>query len=194
MRVVMVHGILDTGRKFRRMRMFLEQRGFVCLAPSLRPSDARAGLEELAAQLRDAIDAECGPEEPLALIGFSMGGMIARLYLQELGGWRRTRQFFAISAPMHGSWLAYLYPGRGAVQMRPGSALLRRLDAGVGRLEGIALRAYWTPFDLVILPPASAIWPDAETTRVPALCHPCMVWSRRVHADIARHLAGSSPA
>lgn len=188
MRVVMVHGIMDTGRKFRRMQPFLEARGHRCLAPSLTPNDGRSGLEPLARQLKDAVDAAWGREDRFALIGFSMGGLIARLYLQELGGHRRVDQFFAVSVPMAGTLWSWLYWGKGARQMRPGSALLRRLDQGLDRLHGMALHSYWTPFDAVILPATSSVWPPARNRRIWATCHPCMLGHPALLEDLAAHL------
>lgn len=192
MRVALVHGIFDTGRRFRRLQADLEARGHDCLTPSLKPRDGRHGLLPLAEQLAEAIDNAWGTTGPLALVGFSMGGVISRLYLQELGGHQRVDRFFAVAAPMRGSLLAWTYWGHGARQMRPGSQLLRRLDASTERLAGVRLYAYWTPYDAMILPPSSARWELAEHQRIPAPCHPCLLWHRRVRADIAARLDGAA--
>jgi len=190
MRVVLVHGILDTGRKFRRLQSYLEDRGHDCLAPSLTPNDGRHGLLPLAEQLAKTIDGTWGPAASFALVGFSMGGLIGRLYLQELGGHARVDRFFAVAAPMRGSLLAWTLPGEGTREMRPGSSLLRRLDAGAGRLDGIRLYAYWTPFDAVIVPATSARWALAENRRISALCHPCLLWHPELLADVGSRLEG----
>jgi len=57
MRVALVHGIFDTGHKFRRLQAHLEVRGHRCVAPTLTPNDGRDGLQPLAQQLAFAIDA-----------------------------------------------------------------------------------------------------------------------------------------
>ncbi len=189
MRVVLVHGIFDTGSKFKTLKPYLEERGHVCLAPSLTPNDGRDGLPALAKQLAGQIDAALGAETPFALVGFSMGGLVSRWYLQELGGHARVERFAAISVPMQGTLLAYAYPGEGARQMRPGSDFLARLGETVGRLDRMELLAYWTPFDTVIVPHDSADWALAESKRVPALCHPCMLWHPELMADLAAQLA-----
>ncbi len=188
MRVVLVHGIFDTGSKFRTLQPYLEARGHECLAPSLGPSDGRDGLPALAEQLKHKIDAAFGREAPFALVGFSMGGLISRWYLQELGGHVRVELFAAISAPMQGTLWAYGFPGRGVRQMRPGSDFLARIGAGTERLSRIALLAYWTPFDAVIVPQKSADWDLADSRRIPALCHPCMLWHPKLLADLAAEL------
>jgi triacylglycerol lipase len=186
----LVHGIFDTGRKFSALQRYLEARGHTCLAPSLTPSDGRDGLPALAGQLAESIDAAFGPGACFALVGFSMGGLVSRWYLQELGGHARVDRFAAISTPMRGTIWAYGYPGEGARQMRPGSDFLARLGATVGRLSRLELYAYWTPFDAVIVPQDSADWPLADSKRIPALCHPCMLWHPALMADLAELLAG----
>jgi triacylglycerol lipase len=92
---------------------------------------------------------------------------------------------------MHGTLLGWTFWGEGARQMRPGSALLQRLDASARRLAGIRLYAYWTPFDTAILPPTSARWELAENRRIPAPCHPCLLWHPQLLADIAARLDSS---
>jgi triacylglycerol lipase len=188
MRVVLVHGILDTGKVFRSLSDALTERGAECLTPSLTPNDGRDGLEVLAGQLAGIVDSAWGPDAPIDLIGFSMGGLIARYYLQELGGHRRTRRFFAISAPFGGSLWSRLHWGFGVSQMRPGSPFLAQLEQSAALLEGMELHSYWTPFDLVIIPPTSSVWDRAENTRVLAPCHPCMLWSRTLREHIAARM------
>ena len=189
MRVVLVHGIFDTGSKFKTLKPYLEDRGHVCLAPSLTPNDARDGLPALARQLKHRIDAGFGSEAPFALVGFSMGGLISRWFLQELGGHARVDRFAAIAAPMQGTLWAYGYPGKGAKQMRPGSDFLARLGESVQTLDRMELFAYWTPFDAVIVPQDSADWQLADSTRIPALCHPCMLWHPTLMSHLAAQLA-----
>lgn len=182
MHVLMVHGILDSGRIFAPMVRYLESRGIRCVAPSLKPSDGRGGLEALAGQLPATVEAV--GDGPVPLVGFSMGALVARYYLQELGGYRHVRQFFAISAPFRGSLWSRFYPGKGAKQMRPGSPFLQGLERTADRLRGMSLHAYWTPFDLVIIPPTSSIWPLARNRRILAPCHPCMLHNKTLMADI----------
>lgn len=189
MRIVLVHGIFDTGSKFKTLKPYLEARGHVCLAPSLTPNDGRDGLPALAQQLKGEIHAAFGAQAPFALVGFSMGGLVSRWYLQELGGHTRVDRFAAIASPMQGTIWAYGYPGEGARQMRPRSDFLARLGGSVHKLDRMELFAYWTPFDAVIIPQDSADWQLADSRRIPALCHPCMLWHPDLMADLAERLA-----
>jgi triacylglycerol lipase len=155
----MVHGFLDTGRLFRVLCRELGARGHTCHAPTFRPRDARLGIADLSGKLASYIRNELAPGAPVALIGFSMGALVARHYLQALGGARSTRAFFSISGPHQGTLNAYLFPGPGPREMRPGSAFILELNAGASALDGLPVFTYRTPLDLTVHP--------ARTTRIP---------------------------
>lgn len=188
-RVVLVHGIFQNDwRCFGFLRKDLEKRGVECLVPSLKPADGRDGLPVMARQLQREIEARFGKER-VVVIGFSMGGLISRHYLQELGGAKRCDAFFTISTPHHGTQAAHLFYGEGARQMRPGSEFLARLSATEDQLGDMPVVSYRTPADLVILPSTSSEWPRAENLSIPCPLHPMMTASPRVRRDILGRLA-----
>lgn len=186
--VVLVHGFLETGSSFTLMRKRLERKGMCCFVAKLRPSDGRGGLEKLAAGLKRDIDARFGPDQPVSIVAFSMGGVVSRHYLQNLGGAARCDQLFTISSPHHGTVVARLYPTLGAGQMRPGSGFLAALKETEANLGDMAVVSYRTPLDLIILPADSSVWERAENISHPALLHPMMVTSNTVISDIERRL------
>ena len=70
----------------------------------------------------------------LTIIGHSEGGIVARYYVQLLGGDKYVKNLITLAAPHQGSWLAFaggFLPigllARDAVQMMPRSFLLRSL-------------------------------------------------------------------
>jgi triacylglycerol lipase len=192
-RVVLVHGFLETGSSFRHFKKRLEKQGFECLVPKLRPSDGRGGLEALAAGLKQDIDAAYGPEQRISIIAFSMGGLVSRQYLQNLGGAARCEKFFTISSPHNGTNAAWLYPTKGAEQMRPGSEFLAGLEQSQSRLGAMPVVSYRTPMDLIILPPVSSVWERAENLEFPVLLHPLMLTSNAVISDVERRLLARTP-
>jgi triacylglycerol lipase len=151
MNVVLVHGFLDTGRLFRTMAARLAAAGHRAWTPTLRPRDGRRGIPDLAGRLAAFLAAEVPADRPLALVGFSMGALVCRYYLGEPGRCPAIRAYFAIAAPFGGTPAAWLYPGQGTRQMRPGCAFLRAL-ADRGGLEGLALGTFRTPLDLMVVP------------------------------------------
>lgn len=188
-KVVLVHGFLETGSSFKWMKKRLEKRGFECLVPKLRPSDGRGGLEGLAERLKRDIDAAYGPDQPISIVAFSMGGLVSRQYLQNLGGAKRCERLFTISSPHHGTRMAWLYPSRGAEQMRPGSGFLADLGKTESNLGKMPVVSYRTPMDLIILPTTSSMWDRAVNIEHPALMHPLMLTSNTVMADLEKRLS-----
>lgn len=189
MNIVFVHGIFDNGGLFRPLVQALEREGHRCWVPALKPADGRTGIADLALKLKAYINQQVPADTELAIVGFSMGCMVSRYYMQLLGGARRTRGFFAISGPHDGTLMAYLYPGQGAKDLRPDSPLLRMLKQTEGRLGHIPVFAYWTSRDLMIIPATSCCWPSADRClNVKALIHRSMPSSPLVRDDIVRRM------
>ena len=188
MNVVLVHGFLDSASLMRRVSEPLSRAGHSCHAPSLKPCDGRAGLEALSGQLAGFIEAAFPRGEPFAIVGFSMGALVSRHYLQAGGGAGRVRAFFSVGGPHQGTYTAYLYPGKGTRQMRFGSAFLSGLAAGSHALVDLCIVSYWSPYDAMIRPVSSAWLPVGERVRVPALLHVGMLSHPRLHADLCVRL------
>ena len=179
-RVVFVHGIFQSGRMFAPVVRMLEARGCDCLVPKLNPADAREGLEPLAGQLKTAIDQHWADSGKIHIVAHSMGGLVSRHYLQNLGGHTRCQSLTTLATPHHGTLAAWCYPGKGAMQMRRGSAFLTELEDTGHRLRGIPIHSYYTPMDLIIVPYTSSEWEMAENRIVRAPAHPLVLFAPRV--------------
>jgi triacylglycerol lipase len=192
--VVMVHGFADTGRLFRPLGRALSAQGHVCHAPTLSPRDARLGIADLSGKLAAFIRENVPAGQSVALVGFSMGALVARHYLQSLDGVRSTRVFFSIAGPHQGTFSAYLYPGKGTRQMRPGSTFLRELEAGSPALEGLPLFTYRTPMDLMVNPAKTTRLPHATEVIVWCPLHSLMPSDPRLKAHVASEIARLAPS
>ncbi|MGC3988432.1 MAG: hypothetical protein QM796_01860 [Chthoniobacteraceae bacterium] len=186
--VVLVHGIHDTAKKMQRMAAYLQAEGYRTFTPALTPNNGAAGLDQLALQLRDYIDAQIGRTEPFRLIGFSMGGIVSRYYVQRLGGLHRVTHFITISAPNHGTAFAWLSNSPGVAQMRIGSPFLAALNADSSMLEKVRYASLWTPLDLIIIPATSSQMPAGANYCLFSLAHPLMVSQRNSLALVAKLL------
>ena len=144
-------------------------------APSIKPSDGRLGLKDLAEKLAAEVERNLVSDKKFLLIGFGMGCLISRAYLQLLGGFQRCVEFHAISGPLKGSFWAYFYPGLGARDMRPRSALIQQLHDTEQTLTEIKLISYRTPYDVMILPSKSSHLEIAENVLVSCPVHAWMV-------------------
>ncbi len=186
--VVLVHGIWNTGAMFDPLIERLKKQGCRCFAPSLQPNDCRHGVRELTLELSTDIDAEFGKTEPLFLVGFSLGGLVSRDYVQNLGHGRRVRAFFMISTASRGTLWADLSPRRGVRQLAPGSAFLDTLNADTTAWQNIPVYAYWTPFDLMVLPATNSRCAFGDTRCILCPFHPWMVHNPEVMADITQRI------
>lgn len=191
MKVVLVHGIFNTGHVMRLLKKRLQQAGHECFSPTISPFDGRHGIEHAAKNLSQQIDAVYGVDANIVLVGFSMGGIVGRYYLQQLGGARRVSQFFSLSTPHNGSYLAYLpYPSKGIKQLRPNSRLLVELARSEAVLEGVKLYSYWTPIDFTIVPSSSSFWRVADNKSFIIILHLSVIFSRRIAKAISDEIEG----
>jgi triacylglycerol lipase len=188
--VVLVHGIWDSAQAFEPMAARLSDAGFAVHAISLEPSDGSVPLETLAVQLASFVEQQVGARSRFSLVGFSMGGMVARYYAQRMGGLARLDRLITISAPHHGSNTAYLQDLSGVRQLRPGSAFLVDLGRDEEALAAVSFTSIWSPFDLMIQPPSSSRVDCAREIRIPVLMHPWMLWDDRVIVAVIAALRG----
>ena len=178
--VVFVHGIWDTAAAFDRMAAALGKAGWQTYAISLKPNNGSASLLYLAEELRKFIDDRLGTERRFNIVAFSMGGLVARSYVQRLGGLPRVIHFVTISSPHHGTTTAYLENLTGVLEMRPGSAFLLDLNGDVDRLSEISFTSIWTHLDLVIQPADSSRLPFGSDVQIPVVLHSLMLTDSRV--------------
>lgn len=182
--ILFIHGIFNTGRIFALMVKDAKQHGFVPHAPSLKRADGRATMRELAEQVQEYVREQIPSDAVLHLVGFSMGGVVARCYAQMFGGANRITSLLTIASPHTGSLWAYLHPLRGARDLRPGSEILRALQESEAVLTRLPVAAFHTPLDTMIVPFTSAIWQRAANTRFWWQFHPFMAFSPRIRAAL----------
>ncbi len=192
--VLLVHGIWDTGAKLDRMRRGLEREGIGPVeALDLVPNDGRAPILALAAQVERAVDELAGGagSERVDVVGFSMGALVTRAFVQRLSGKRRVRRFVSISGPHAGTMTAWALPFAGTRDMRPRSALLEDLARDPDPWGEVEVHVLFTPYDLMIVPPTSSRLRGARSeTRLPIALHRWMIEHERAIAHVARLLRG----
>lgn len=172
--VLLVHGLDDTSAKLARLAAYLRDRGWQTHTLDLRPSDGSVGLETLAHQLHQYIGGYFS-DQPVDLVGYSMGGLVSRYYVQRLGGANRVQRLVTVASPHYGTVTAYLRPNLGAQQMRQGSSFLTALNRDLSPLTQLALTSIWTPLDLMIVPAESSRLPVGRQVQVPVPLHHWMV-------------------
>lgn len=111
------------------------------------------------------------------VVGFSAGGVVARLWAAEHGGAARARRVVTLGSPHHGTDLAALAGAlapdscpRACQQLAPDSDLLRGLNRGDETPAGPRWVSIWTAQDQVVSPPDSARLSGALDVVVQRVC------------------------
>lgn len=181
--VLLVHGIDDDASAFDVMRERLEREGWPHVhALSLVPNDGSEGVPALARQVAreaEALRTRTGARR-VDVVGFSMGALVTRYWLQLHGGRLVVRRYISISGPHAGTQLAWLRRGKGVRQMRPQSRLLRYLERERRPWGEVEVHSFWTPWDLTIFPACSSRLRGASERTFPVLMHPWMLSDGRV--------------
>lgn len=171
-----------------KLRDALAARGLHVTTVDLVPNDGRATIATLGAFLAresDVLRARASVTK-IDVVGFSMGALVARWFVQRGGGKKLVRRFVSVSGPHAGTLTAHALPFAGARDMRPGSALLRDLASDPDPFGPVETHCLYTPFDLMILPARSSVLPHARTTSaLPVALHRWMITDARVATRIA---------
>ncbi len=185
--VVLVHGIRSNGDDMERLAQHLRSQAREVFQPTLTPNSGIAPIGKLAEQLADFVSEKIGARR-FDLVGFSMGGLVSRVFLQRLGGIERVHRFVTMATPHNGTHMARLGGRPGYVEMRPGSEFLRDLARDADVLRAIPFTSLYTPLDTVIVPASSSVVPQARNVRVWAATHPSFVLERRCIRAVAAAL------
>ena len=172
--LVLVHGLWDNPRVFKRLIREINQPDLPISAPFLPHKLGKISLFDLANDLDKRICDRWGDDTEIDLLGFSMGGVVGRIWLQKLGGVRRTFRFISIGSPHYGSWMAHVLPHfyfKGVADMGINSCLLRELNNELPMLSSIECISYYCLYDLMVIPGSNAILRIGESYSLPALTH-----------------------
>jgi pimeloyl-ACP methyl ester carboxylesterase len=178
--IVLVHGVLVNDGMWLWFRHRLQKLG---IGPvyTVNYGPPHAGIERFARQLARRIDAVCAATgaPQVALIGHSMGGLVARAYLRRFGS-ERVARLITIGTPHHGSLLAWSFPGESLVQMHPGNPWLAKLNIEEHKPALVPITSIWSRHDSMVIPQASAVLANARNLAIVGVGHNALLWSRCV--------------
>lgn len=154
--ILLIHGLVDNRSIFAVLRRGLRRRGFgrvVTVNYSVLTHDVPAAARQLGRQV-EALCASTGYDR-IHVVGHSLGGVIARYYVQCLGGDQRVHTLATLGSPHGGTRTAHLLPKRLTGQLRPSSALIAELAAPAPSCRTRFL-AFHSDMDQAIVPKSSA--------------------------------------
>ncbi|MEY3202197.1 MAG: hypothetical protein RIR70_1747, partial [Pseudomonadota bacterium] len=179
--VLLVHGYRCNRGVWLWMREALESRGHIVATLNLEPPLADIDIFARALHTRiDEVLAATGASQ-VALIGHSMGGLVAEAYLRQHGGERVTK-LITLGSPFGGSALARFGQGRCAKQMQPGNPWLLALNAAPAPL-GVETTNLYSLHDALVAPP-DALQAGAHHIGFAGIGHLEMSWSVPVLARV----------
>lgn len=154
--ILLVHGVTDNRSIFTVLRRGLRRRGFGRVT-SVNYSPLTEDVRTVALRLSEVVEAICADTgfERVHVIGHSMGGLVARYYVQRLGGDERVHTVVTLGTPHAGTFPARIVPHPVARQMRPCSDVLAELAEPA---PGCRTRfvSFWSDLDQMIIPKRSA--------------------------------------
>jgi len=193
--LVLIHGLWDTPRLFRRLVEQLDGRRDPLLIPHLQHGLGQVPLETLTERLNSQIVDAFGPGETVDLLGFSMGGLLARAWIQQHGGYRRTRRFVCVGSPQRGTLTAQLMPRAvlpSIADMKLGSRFIRQLaddhQRHPQRLASIDCRSFYCRLDLMVIPSWLGVLPVGPVQALPAPTHPALITGSKPASILAESL------
>lgn len=193
MPVILVHGWIHNRSAFLGTSRVLRRHGFRHIH-AFDYNPLVYGIPEIAGMLAAEVERVLSitGASKCMIVGHSMGGLVSRYYVQQLGGDETVDTVITLGSPHRGTYAAYLGPGSAAPQMRPGSPLMRKLEE-TARPTDVRWIAVYSDLDLLILPAVSAklVHPAlrAHNIKVADLGHLSMLLSGEVMRVVVSHLS-----
>ena len=193
--VILLHGYLMNRTNWLWLGAWLARRGigplyglsYLTLVGAERGAEKLARLVEKVCRLESA--------DRVDIVAHSLGGLVARHYIEELGGGRRVRRLLTIGTPHHGTAWARLAIGSARHDLSVARADAR---AGSAPPAGVLYTSIWSPCDNLVVPAESACI-TARSTSAPTggvedlvfegLGHLSLLVSPRVASAVATRLA-----
>jgi pimeloyl-ACP methyl ester carboxylesterase len=130
---------------------------------------SRGSLEALALRLKRELDAAVRGGR-IDVVAHSMGGLVARVFVQVLGGARRVDRLITLGTPHRGSHAANFIPSALVRQLLPDGPFIRHLNS-LPEPPGVRVTSIVAGRDLLVQPVDSARCPFGETVRFDDLGH-----------------------
>ena len=172
--IFLVHGLWNDPKLFEKLIKKINEDDYELYRPHLPHRFGKTSLKDLARALDSKIEELVGPEVEVDIVGFSMGGLISRIWLQNHGGFLRTKRFFSIGTPHFGTYTAQMIPSSfmpGIADMKRGSRLLSQLNNDLTSLEKVECISFFTKWDLMTFPGWQAKLSIGESYQLPVLTH-----------------------
>lgn len=181
--IVLVHGYLANRTTLLPLAAYLKLHG---IGPTLAFDYTSSDGIERSARALGAFLKRTVRGGRIDLVCHSLGGVVARCWLQELGGARRVDRCITLSSPHRGTYGAYWVASRVGRELRPDSPLMQRLEASRAAAARVRFTSIVAGSDNIVFPRVFAS--HEELVHVPDVGHVGMLFSPRVLRAVADRL------
>jgi triacylglycerol esterase/lipase EstA (alpha/beta hydrolase family) len=196
--VLLLHGFVDNRSVFAPMQRSLRQHGWMHVQ-ALNYSPLTCDVRTAATLLSRHVERICeqSGHRHVDIVGHSLGGLIARYYVQRLSGDARVRTLVTLGTPHAGTTaVPLLNPHPIVRQMRPGSDLMDELAKSASHCR-TRFVAFWSDLDEMMIPVETARLdhPDLikENVQISGMGHLTMPAHGSIAAAIRQALVGQTP-
>jgi triacylglycerol lipase len=188
--IVLIHGFFASAGAFRPMRARIERETGAHVA-SFTHAPGQS-VRTIARKLARVVD-RLPSTSRVHIVGHSLGGIVARWYVQELGGHARVTQTISMASPFGGAPLARKLPYFVGRDLLGDSATLVRL-----RTSPHAARVPHTSIiageDHIVVPRESGAFHLGEVVVLTGRSHNSLLFDREVVRIVAARVAAHRPA
>lgn len=186
--LLFIHGIFHNGSAFAWLKQKLALRGLRDFH-ELNLYTAFHSIPKMAQQTAEAvarIQDKLGVEQ-VDIVAHSLGGIVARYYVQVLKGDGEVRNLITLGSPHQGTDWSRMAPLAHVRELRPGSETFLRLQACPNpRLtQAVAVSG---GLDILMLPRGSEWWEGVRNIRLRGVGHAGLLFSNRVAEIILNHV------
>lgn len=184
---VLLHGLFASAGVLRPMRAYIEREtGMPTASFSYLPGP---GVASLADRL-GALIARLPENAVIHLVGHSLGGLVARYYVQRMALARPIAQTISLASPFRGTAQARWLPVGFGRDVAPGSEVLRFL-AETAYGSPVPHTSFVAPLDTVVTPRESAVFWSGDAIDLPGLGHNALLFDSHVHEAVAARLTSA---
>ncbi len=189
--VALVHGYFHNRSGFDYLSQELRRQGFRWIH-GMNYNPIGHSIPDLAQRFGRYVDdlRRISGANRVHVVGHSLGGVIARWYVEQLGGHKVIDTCVTIGTPHTGTYAAYLGVGQSAKDLRPGSGVMQALESSLRRSRVKYVNLY-SDLDFLIIPPSSALLPDRRNVHnhlIEDLGHTSLLLSEELVEQLVGHL------
>ncbi|MEY4563088.1 MAG: hypothetical protein RLZZ618_2365 [Pseudomonadota bacterium] len=186
--VVLVHGFVCNRGFWNRWMQELRRRNIPFVAVNLEPilgsiADYGSIIEHAVRQI------EVTTGRAPVIVGHSMGGLAARVWMAEHRGAVRAHRVITIGSPHQGTWPARFGWSTNAREMRQTSALQTGLQAQESAQSNARFTCFYGHCDNIVFPASSGTLPGADNRHLHGVAHVHMADHPAVFAEALHWIA-----